>query len=94
MKKIFEKKKKNIVILIFLCLSYIPLFLVTLFVLGLSGLDYSCRFTDVICILNHPENLKDYLILYGLNLLFIVPIIKLIISISKIEQQEQQERGE
>lgn len=88
-----ENKKKSIMILIWLCILYIPLFLITLSTLVFSGIDYSCRFTDVICILNHPENLKDYLILYGLNLLFIVPIIKMIISISKEKEQQQQESG-
>ena len=78
--------------LILLCIIYTPIFLVTLFVIGLSGIDYSCRFTDLHCILTHRENLIDYLIIYAVNLIFLVPIIKKIMVISKEEEQKQQNK--
>lgn len=80
--------KKNIIFLIILSILYLPLFLITLFILGLSGIDTSCRFTDIHCILSHSENLIDYLILYGLNLLLIIPISMNIRSIIKYNKEK------
>lgn len=79
------KQTKNIIIFFLLLIIYIPILLITIFILGFSGIDHSCRYNDLICILHSPENIVDYLILYGVNLLIIIPLLIIIKKILKNE---------
>lgn len=80
--------KKNIIQLILLCLIYTPIFLITLLIIIFSGIDYSCRFTDLNCIFTHKENLIDYIILYGVNLTLLIPIIITVKNLIKNKKKE------
>lgn len=82
-----SKDKKDTGVLIVLCLMYIPLFLFTLFVLGLSGIDYSCRFTDLICLIKNPGDLIFEVGLILSNLAIIIAIITNIKNLIKIKNE-------
>lgn len=94
-----KKQTKRTIWLIILSLFYIPVILFDLFTIVVSNISYPCGFTDFQCLINHHSydgiiiNITGILIIIMLNLIFIVPIIKLIIDISK-EQEEQQNKGE
>lgn len=87
-----DNKKKNIVKLVLLCIGYIPFFLITLFIITFSGIDDSCKFLDLagVSAISHTPCISragDLIFDIGLiifNLLFIVPIIKIISN--KIER--------
>lgn len=94
-----KDKKKSTGILILLSVIYIPLLLITLFIVEFSGIDDSCKFLDLTgvsaisstpCISRTGDLFFDIGLII-LNLFFIVPIIKMILDISKIEEEEQKE---
>lgn len=71
-----NKQMKNIIILILLCIIYTPIFLITLFGFGLSGIDYSCRFNDLSCIMKNRDNdIIVYLSILTINFSLILSIL-------------------
>jgi len=92
-----KKQTKKTIWLIILILVYIPVIFFDLFTIVVSHISYPCGFIDFQCLINHHSydsiiiNIKGLLIIIMLNLLFIVPIIKMIINISKEEEEEEEE---
>lgn len=79
-----KKETKNKIILTILSMIYIPILLITLFVITFSGIDYSCKFTDLSCIMKNRDNdIIVYLLIWIINLSFILPIFKTIKNITK-----------
>lgn len=73
--------KLKIIIFIMSCIVYTPLLLASIFVIGLSGIDASCRFLDMNCLKFKPEDLNFEIWMIIANISFIAIIILNFISL-------------
>lgn len=95
---IMTGRKKNIITQILLWIIYIPLFVGTVFTIGFSGIDDSCKFLDFngISAISHTSCISrtgDLIFDIDLILLNLVLIITIIINIKNLIQNNK-ERGE
>lgn len=79
--------KFKIFFLILTILIYIPILLFTIFVIGISGIDNSCRFNDLTCLMQRPGSIEFYAILYLLNILFVSGIAFQFIKLVKKKKE-------
>lgn len=91
-------RKKNIITQILLWIIYIPLFIGTVFTIGFSGIDDSCKFLDFkgISAISHTPCISrtgDLIFDIDLILLNLVLLITIIINIKNLLQNKK-EKGE
>lgn len=81
--------KLKTILLILTTLIYVPILLFTIFVIGISGIDNSCRFNDLNCLMSRPADLWFDITLYLLNIGFILGIIWQSKKIIKLLNKEE-----